>query len=132
MNIFQYENVVITGMDAERTHPDPESALFYVFLKLSKTPTAEWVRDFDIAWKNNFYMMKRRAEISGGYIQIRCSFENWETEQLPELEKVIMQVNARQIALEKQAHDKKLRDQDAERETRKKIEEAAKRFDNKN
>lgn len=131
MNVFQFEHIGIMGMDTNRTTKDDESALYYVYLNLSKSPSAEWAQDFNDTWQRIIYMKKRRAEVSGAFIIIRCALDELEPDHKPELEKVLKEVNERQHAKAKKAYEDELKAKELERDDRKKVEEAAISFNQK-
>lgn len=131
MRITRYEPITITGMDADRTRKDEQSALHYAFLSLAPKPTAAWTKDFNETWEQHFYMMKRRAVVQGDGIVVHCVLDELNDGLATELEKIVGEVNERQRALAAQARDEEERAKKAEQEERTRIEEVAARFNKK-
>jgi len=91
MNTFQ--DIKITGMnDEESSKPDPSMALYDIVLTLSESAPYEWADYFNQRWKQHFYMMKRRASVSGSRLTVCCVPEELES-QVNELKKVITETN---------------------------------------
>lgn len=126
--MYQFHSITITGMDTQKTKQDPRSDLFNVFLNLSSTPPSSWAQDFDKAWIQNFYAEKRKAQVLGGHIMITCSLDDWHSVHLPELQKVVKEVNQRQEAEARDRAAELKRMEEEKAETQRKIEEAARRF----
>lgn len=91
MNTFQ--DIKITGMnDEESSKLDPSMALFDIVLTLSESAPYEWADYFNQRWEQHFYMMKRRASVSGARLTIYCVPEELES-HVTELKKVIGETN---------------------------------------
>ncbi len=126
--MYQYHHITITGMDAKKTKPGSRSGLFLVFLNLSFKPSSSWSQDFDKTWKTHIYMEKRSAQVVGDQILITCALEDWDTVHLPELRKIVKEVDSRQQAEARDADARRKEMEQAKAEMRRKIEEAASRF----
>ncbi|ARE39225.1 hypothetical protein RGUI_1084 [Rhodovulum sp. P5] len=128
MSIAQYEPIKITGMDTDRTRKDEQSALHYVFLSLSPQPTAAWASDFNETWAQHFYMQKRRALVQGDGLVVHCHLDELDDGLVTELEKITGEVNERQRTLAAKARDDEANAKAVERKERKRIKDAADRF----
>lgn len=90
----EFEDIKISGLDDQSSQRvDPRSAIFRMVLELSSSAPSEWSQYFNDRWKQNFYMMKRRAHVSGGRLEIECVPEELESDHLPQLKKVIAETN---------------------------------------
>ncbi|WP_147275237.1 hypothetical protein [Thioalbus denitrificans] len=89
-----FQDIKIVGMDDAASHrPDPNKALYDIVLILSSSTPYEWADYFNARWKQQFYMMKRNASVSGKSLTICCVPEELEKHHLPELKKVIEETN---------------------------------------
>lgn len=90
----EFQDIRIVGLDDDASYkPDPNKALYNVVLELSGTPPPDWERYFNQRWKSEFYMMKRRAEVSGRLLTIHCVPDELEREHLPRLRDVVSETN---------------------------------------
>ena len=64
-----------------------------IVLKLSASAPVAWADYFNQAWHQHLYMMKRRAVVSGGGLEILCMPVELEADHMPELSKIIAQTN---------------------------------------
>jgi hypothetical protein len=88
-----FEDIKIVSFDEKETRSDPNSALMHVVLNLSESVPYEWSRYFNQRWDSHFYMMKRRASISGRRLEIYCVPDELQKHHIPELNKVIAETN---------------------------------------
>lgn len=89
-----FEDIEITGIDDKASsRPDSRMALFDIVLTLSKSAPYEWSEYFDALWQRHIYMMKRSASVSGNRLTIHCVPDELEQYHLPELKRVIAEVN---------------------------------------
>ena len=89
----QFVPIKITGLNAQASVPSGQGALQDVVLTLSETTDYEWASLFNSLWSQHFYMMKRRAEVSGGELVVTCMPEELEEGLLSELKKVVSNTN---------------------------------------
>ncbi len=87
-----FEDITIVGIDSQAS-TRVNQALFDVALELSESPPSEWVSHFDRLWMEEWYMMKKRVEVSGSHIIITCVPAEIETEHLPHLKAVVAGAN---------------------------------------
>lgn len=91
----QFEDIRIVGLNEQASYkPDPAKALYDVVLDLSTSPPPEWAEYFNQRWQQKFYMMKRRARVSGDHLVIHCVPDELERDHLPQLREVIDETNA--------------------------------------
>src|SRR5687767_2584694 len=89
-----FEDIRIVGLDETASYkPDPTKALYNVVLDLSAAAPSDWAQYFNQRWKSEFYMMKRRAQVSGRRLIIYCVPDELEREHLPHLKEVIEETN---------------------------------------
>jgi hypothetical protein len=87
-------HIKMTGLDDSAScSVERGSAIFRMVINLSAPAPAEWAQYFNHAWKNHFYMMKRRAEASGSVLNVECVPDELEKDHVPELKKVIDETN---------------------------------------
>jgi hypothetical protein len=89
----QFTDIKIAELDDAASGPSGEGALLRLVLKLSQSTPSAWSQYFNDVWGQHFYMMKRRASISGDRLEIICMPEELETDHLPELKKMIAKTN---------------------------------------
>ncbi len=88
-----FEDIKIVGMDDEASYKsDPNSALYEIYLNLSSSAPYEWAEYFNTRWQQHFYMMKRRASVSGDKLNIYCVPDELES-HINELKKVFSETN---------------------------------------
>lgn len=88
-----FQDIKIVALDDGASGPSGEGALMRIVFKLSASAPAAWADYFNEAWRQHLYMMKRRAAVSGGRLEIICIPGELETDHIPELSKVIAQTN---------------------------------------
>jgi len=91
-----FDDIRIVDIDEKLTRQsDPDrKAIFDVYLTLSAAPPAEWAQYFDARWQMKIYSMKRRAQVSGRYIVIRCVPDELPKYHMAELKAVVAEANA--------------------------------------
>ncbi|MBX3628045.1 MAG: hypothetical protein KF892_23755 [Rhizobacter sp.] len=90
----EFVDIKISAFDDQSSHRvDPRSAIVRMVLELSSSAPPEWSRYFNERWEQNFYMMKRRAHVSGRRLEIECVPEELESDHLPQLKKIISETN---------------------------------------
>jgi len=116
----QFVDIKIVSLDEEASTPSGDGALVDIVLTLSHTAPAAWAQYFNQAWHQNFYMMKRRATVSGNRLHIICMPSEVQSEHLPELRKVIALTND---AYRDYASAQELQRQEAEQRARQQKEQ---------
>ena len=90
-----FDDIKIVGFDEKAARKgEPGTVLMYLVLELSASAPYAWAEAFNVLWESNFYMMKRRAEVSGDRIEIYCVPDELEKHHLPELKKIVAKTNA--------------------------------------
>ncbi len=103
------EDILITGLDDSQSIKDPDSALYDVYLILSREPSIEWQEIFDSMWDREFYNMKRNAWIEGDRLVVHCVPEEIERYHLERLKTAVAQTNTEHKAyLAKQEREEEL------------------------
>ncbi len=114
-----FQDIKITGMnDKESSRPDPSMALYDIVLTLSESVPYEWADYFNQRWKQHFYMMKRRASVSGARLTIYCVPEELES-QIQELKKVITETNQKykeHLSIQKNQMETKKQEENEDKE----------------
>ena len=73
VSLHEFVDVQITGVDKNRTYnPDPQKALFNIYLTLSSYPSQEWVAIFDAERRFPRHTMWRKAWIEGNSAVVYC------------------------------------------------------------
>jgi len=91
---IQFQEIRITGIDEQASgEGDRNSQLVNIVLTLSARAPHEWANYFNVHWEQHFYMMKRKAWVSGSRLTINCLPEELEKDHLPELRKVVAESN---------------------------------------
>lgn len=88
-----FTDIKIKELDDGASGPSGEGALYRLVLKLSHSAPSAWADYFNGAWKQHFYMMKRRASVFGDTLEIICMPDELEKDHVPELKKVIAETN---------------------------------------
>ena len=89
-----FEDIKLVAMDDKASHKsDPNTHMVHVVLTLSASAPHEWAQYFNDRWQNQFYMMKRRASVSGKRLEIYCVPDELQQHHIPELKKVIAETN---------------------------------------
>lgn len=92
--ITEFEDIKIVSLDDKASYKsDPSSALMHVVLSLSASAPHEWSNYFNQRWRQQFYMMKRNASVSGKRLEIYCVPDDLQNDHIPELNKVIAETN---------------------------------------
>jgi hypothetical protein len=92
MNI-EFEDIKIISFDADASYKsDTSPALTNCILRLSSSAPYAWETDFNNRWSEHFYMMKRRATVSGNSIEVICHPDELQN-LINELNKVAAQTN---------------------------------------
>jgi hypothetical protein len=90
----KFEDIKIVAMDDEASYKsEPNTQMMNVVLTLSASAPHEWANYFNSRWQHHFYMMKRRASVSGKRLEIYCVPEELQ-QHIKELNKVIAETNA--------------------------------------
>jgi hypothetical protein len=92
-------------------------------LNLSSSAPADWANYFNQRWEQHFYMMKRKAHVSGGRLEVYCVPDELQN-LIVEFNKVIAETNqaySRHLAQLQQQADKQKAAEEAEREQLSKI-----------
>lgn len=89
-----FEDIKIIAMDDKASYKsDPSTHMVHVVLTLSASAPHEWAEYFNDRWQNQFYMMKRRASVSGKQLEIYCVPDELQQHHIPQLKKVIAETN---------------------------------------
>lgn len=89
----EFEHIKIVSFDDKATYKtDPSSALVNAVLKLSSPAPAEWANYFNQRWEQHFYMMKRKAYVSGNRLETYCVPDELQN-LIVEFNKVIAETN---------------------------------------
>lgn len=108
----EFEDIRIVAMDDEASYKsEPNTQMINVVLNLSASAPHEWASYFNSRWQHHFYMMKRRASVSGKRLEIYCVPEELQ-QHIRELNKVIAETNAAY-----QSHTQQIQAAEAERAT---------------
>jgi hypothetical protein len=90
----EFEDIKIVSMDDSASYrPDPNLAMFNIVLNLSSSAPYGWTNYFNQRWPQHLYMMKRKATVSGSKLEIYCVPDELEKDHIPELNKIISEVN---------------------------------------
>lgn len=88
-----FEDIKIKEFDNKASSPSGEGALMRLVLRLSRSVPPQWSEYFNAAWRQHVYMMKRKAWVDGGRLEIICMPDELEGDHLPELQKIIAETN---------------------------------------
>nr|WP_090441121.1 hypothetical protein [Pseudomonas benzenivorans] len=92
---IEFEDIKIIELnESESYKSEPNSHMMHVVLTLSASTPYEWSQYFNDRWQQQFYMMKRRASVSGKRLEIYCVPDELQQHHVPELKKVIAETNA--------------------------------------
>lgn len=73
VSLQEFVDVQIVGVDKSRTYnPDPQKALFNIYLTLSSYPPQEWVAIFDAERRFPRHTMWRKAWVEGNSVVVYC------------------------------------------------------------
>ena len=77
--LSEFEDIKIQDLDINKSYnPDPQKALYHMYIILSRTPPEEWQQIFDAERRFPRHTMWRRAWIEGSNIVIHCVPEELE------------------------------------------------------
>ena len=93
-----FQDIKIVGMDETASkRPDPNKSRYDIVLTLSASAPSEWSEYFNKRWADYIYGMKRNAYVYGSKLTIHCAIEDapedLEQDHLPELKKIIEEIN---------------------------------------
>lgn len=89
----KFDDIKIIAMDDEASYKsEPNTQMVHIALTLSASAPYEWADHFNRLWQQHFYMMKRRASVSGDSLEIYC-VPNELQDHIVELNKVISETN---------------------------------------
>lgn len=95
-SLQDFVDIQIIGVDKERTYnPDPQKALFNVYLTLSAYPSQEWVAIFDAERRFPRHTMWRKAWIEGNNAVVYCVPEELKQYHLRDLKEDVATSNAK-------------------------------------
>lgn len=95
-SLQDFVDVQIIGVDKERTYnPDPQKALFNIYLTLSAYPSQEWVAIFDAERRFPRHTMWRKAWIEGNNAVVYCVPEELKQYHLRDLKEDVATSNTK-------------------------------------
>jgi len=72
-SLVEFDDIRIVGLDNNRLYrPDPQKALYHVYLELSSSPPMEWSQIFDAERRFPRHTMWRRAWVEERYVVVHC------------------------------------------------------------
>lgn len=90
-----FEDIKIVEMDENASYKsEPSTKMMHIIFILSESAPYDWAEYFNDRWKQNFYMMKRAAYVSGKRLEIYCVPEELQQYHIPQLKKVIAETNS--------------------------------------
>jgi TIR domain len=124
-----FEDISISDLDIQRSYkPDPEKLLYNMYLKLSKTPPAEWEQIFEAERRFPRHTMWRRAWIEGQHIVINCVPDELEKYHLSDLAEDVKNSNAKYRQFLIEMAQQELKEIDKGETERQKMQELKKRL----
>lgn len=126
----EFEDIKIIDVAKNKTKKvSPEKELYYVYLELSETPTAEWARIFVNERSFPRHTMWRTAYIEGKYIVINCALEEIKNFHLSDLKIDVKNSNDKyKKIIEERAIEQKKQEEIIKNE-KKKIDDALDKLD---
>lgn len=95
-SLQDFVDVQIIGVDKDRTYkPDPQKALFNIYLTLSAYPSQEWVAIFDAERRFPRHTMWRKAWIEGNNAVVYCVPEELKQYHLRDLKNDVATSNTK-------------------------------------
>lgn len=95
-SLQDFVDIQIVGVDKERTYnPDPQKALFNIYLTLSAYPSQEWVAIFDAERRFPRHTMWRKAWIEGNNAVVYCVPEELKQYHLRDLKEDVATSNTK-------------------------------------
>lgn len=89
----EFEDIKIIAMDDKASYKsEPNTQMMHIVLTLSASAPYEWADYFNGRWQQHFYMMKRRASVTGKILEIYCVPDEIQ-QHIQELNKVIAETN---------------------------------------
>ncbi len=91
-----FEDLRIVGLDEERSFkPNPQKALYHMYLQLSGQPASEWQQIFDAERRFPRHSMWRRAWIEGAFVIVHCVPDELERHHLEDLKEDVRNANVK-------------------------------------
>lgn len=94
LRLSKFEDISIVDMDDNKSYkPDPNIALYNIYLRLSSNPPQEWQQIFDAERRFPRHTMWRRAWIEGQHIIVYCVPDELEKYHLRDLRQDVSKAN---------------------------------------
>jgi len=127
--LAEFVDISIIDLDLSKSYnPDPQKALYNMYLRLSQPPPEEWQQIFDAERRFPRHTMWRRAWIEGEYIVIHCVPEELEKYHLRDLQEDVKTCNEKYRAYLTELAQKEARELTRVREERDKLHDLRKRL----
>jgi len=127
--LAEFVDISIVDLDLSKSYnPDPQKALYNMYLRLSQSPPEEWKQIFDAERRFPRHTMWRHAWIEGAYIVIYCVPEELEKYHLRDLQEDVKNCNEKYRAYLTELARKEARELTRIREERDKLRNLRRRL----
>jgi hypothetical protein len=127
--LSEFENLTIVDLDLGKSYnPDPEFALYNMYLRLPRTPPEEWQQIFDAERSFPRHTMWRRAWIEGLHIVVYCVPEELEKYHMRDLLEDVKHCNEKYREYLTQLAQREVREASKQQKQREGLHELKKRL----